>query len=207
LISWWNHSRPSEDNFLKSIASISQAYPRVSVEVVRTGGVASTHRPIVFFAATFCSAFRCGTTEDTLRQGEPQQVHGHRQYRLYWNFELVGGLLHRYGGGSVRPARPRVRQERQPVDLEERPSSGLREGLVLQLFATTQSVNVFFENIFRRIHPVHLSQIFSQNYFKRQKIWNRSVLRFSYCHLDELSSDVTSKNRSLLRFRIFSPQL
>ncbi|KAJ3619506.1 hypothetical protein MTP99_005183 [Tenebrio molitor] len=35
LISWWNHSRPSEDNFLKSIASISQAYPRVSVEVRR----------------------------------------------------------------------------------------------------------------------------------------------------------------------------
>ncbi|XP_063906501.1 5'-3' exonuclease PLD3-like isoform X2 [Zophobas morio] len=35
LISWWNHSRPSEDNFLKSIASINQAYPRVSIEVRR----------------------------------------------------------------------------------------------------------------------------------------------------------------------------
>lgn len=34
LISWWNHSRPSEDNFLKSLASINLAYPRVSIEVV-----------------------------------------------------------------------------------------------------------------------------------------------------------------------------
>lgn len=35
LISWWNHSRTSEDNFLRSIADINEAYPRVSIEVVR----------------------------------------------------------------------------------------------------------------------------------------------------------------------------
>lgn len=35
LISWWNHSRPSEDYFLRSLASIDKAYPGVSVEVVR----------------------------------------------------------------------------------------------------------------------------------------------------------------------------
>ncbi|KAF7278284.1 hypothetical protein GWI33_008637 [Rhynchophorus ferrugineus] len=35
LISKWNHSRPSEDNFLKSIASIDKLYPRVSIEVRR----------------------------------------------------------------------------------------------------------------------------------------------------------------------------
>lgn len=34
LISWWNHSRSSEDNFLRSIASINQAYPKVSIEIV-----------------------------------------------------------------------------------------------------------------------------------------------------------------------------
>ncbi|XP_008200312.2 5'-3' exonuclease PLD3 isoform X2 [Tribolium castaneum] len=35
LISWWNHSRSSEDNFLKSLASINLAYPRVLIEVRR----------------------------------------------------------------------------------------------------------------------------------------------------------------------------
>lgn len=35
LISQWNHSRPSEDNFLKSIISIDKSYPGVSVEVRR----------------------------------------------------------------------------------------------------------------------------------------------------------------------------
>lgn len=34
LISWWNHSRPSEDYFLRSLATINKAYPGVSVEVV-----------------------------------------------------------------------------------------------------------------------------------------------------------------------------
>lgn len=35
LISWWNHSRQSEDYFLKSLASIDKSYPGVSIEVVR----------------------------------------------------------------------------------------------------------------------------------------------------------------------------
>lgn len=35
LISLWNNSRPSEDYFLKSLASIDNAYPGVSVQVVR----------------------------------------------------------------------------------------------------------------------------------------------------------------------------
>ncbi|KAJ8938164.1 hypothetical protein NQ318_011929 [Aromia moschata] len=35
LISWWNHSRPSEDYFLRSIASVNKAYPGVSIEVRR----------------------------------------------------------------------------------------------------------------------------------------------------------------------------
>lgn len=34
LISYWNHSRPSEDKFLKSLASLNEAYPRVSIEIV-----------------------------------------------------------------------------------------------------------------------------------------------------------------------------
>ena len=34
LISWWNHSRPSEDYFLKSLADISNSYPKVSLEIV-----------------------------------------------------------------------------------------------------------------------------------------------------------------------------
>lgn len=36
LISWWNHSRPAEDKFLKSLAVISGSYPRVSFEIVST---------------------------------------------------------------------------------------------------------------------------------------------------------------------------
>lgn len=35
LISKWNHSRPAEDNFLKSLADVSKAYPGVSIEVRR----------------------------------------------------------------------------------------------------------------------------------------------------------------------------
>ncbi|XP_056630721.1 5'-3' exonuclease PLD3-like isoform X1 [Diorhabda sublineata] len=35
LISWWNHSRPSEDNFLKSLSDINNAYPGVSLEIRR----------------------------------------------------------------------------------------------------------------------------------------------------------------------------
>ncbi|KAJ8930749.1 hypothetical protein NQ314_016421 [Rhamnusium bicolor] len=35
LISWWNHSRPSEDYFLRSIASVNKAYSGVSIEVRR----------------------------------------------------------------------------------------------------------------------------------------------------------------------------
>ncbi|XP_019871035.1 5'-3' exonuclease PLD3 isoform X2 [Aethina tumida] len=35
LISQWNHSRPSEEYYLRSIASISGLYPRVSIEVRR----------------------------------------------------------------------------------------------------------------------------------------------------------------------------
>lgn len=34
LISWWKHSRKSADNFLKSLADISNSYPKVSIEVV-----------------------------------------------------------------------------------------------------------------------------------------------------------------------------
>lgn len=34
LISYWNHSSPSEDNFLKSLSSLSNVYKRVSIEVV-----------------------------------------------------------------------------------------------------------------------------------------------------------------------------
>lgn len=34
LISWWKHSRAAEDYFLKSLASLSNAYPNVDIEVV-----------------------------------------------------------------------------------------------------------------------------------------------------------------------------
>lgn len=43
LISWWNHSRPSEDYFLRSLASVDKAYPRVSIEVVRNYRNYNTH--------------------------------------------------------------------------------------------------------------------------------------------------------------------
>lgn len=36
LISWWNHSRTSEDHFLKSLADLTNSYKRVSIEVVST---------------------------------------------------------------------------------------------------------------------------------------------------------------------------
>uniref|UniRef100_A0A1E1WLW6 PLD phosphodiesterase domain-containing protein n=1 Tax=Pectinophora gossypiella TaxID=13191 RepID=A0A1E1WLW6_PECGO len=35
LISWWKHSRTAEDYFLRSLASLSQAYPRVDIQVKR----------------------------------------------------------------------------------------------------------------------------------------------------------------------------
>lgn len=34
LISWWNHSRPAEDFFLKSLADISNSFKRVNIQVV-----------------------------------------------------------------------------------------------------------------------------------------------------------------------------
>lgn len=34
LISYWNHSAPAEDNFLKSLSSLSNVYQKVSIEVV-----------------------------------------------------------------------------------------------------------------------------------------------------------------------------
>lgn len=34
LISWWKHSRPSEDYFLRSLAALSNAYRGVDIEVV-----------------------------------------------------------------------------------------------------------------------------------------------------------------------------
>lgn len=34
LISWWNHSRPAEDFFLRSLEALSQSYKGVSVQVV-----------------------------------------------------------------------------------------------------------------------------------------------------------------------------
>lgn len=35
LISWWNHSRPVEDYFLKSLESLSNKYNGVDIQVVR----------------------------------------------------------------------------------------------------------------------------------------------------------------------------
>lgn len=40
LISWWEHSRPAEDYFLRSLQSLSHAYPGVDVQVV---SVTHTH--------------------------------------------------------------------------------------------------------------------------------------------------------------------
>lgn len=34
LISYWNHSSPSEDYFLKSLSSLTNVYKGVSIEVV-----------------------------------------------------------------------------------------------------------------------------------------------------------------------------
>jgi phospholipase D3/4 len=84
LISWWNHSRPSEDNFLKSIASISQAYPRVSVEVVRTGGVASTYRPIVSLQRRFV------VPSDAEQRKIPYARVNHNKYMVTDNTAYIG---------------------------------------------------------------------------------------------------------------------
>ncbi|KAI5646069.1 phospholipase D3-like [Phthorimaea operculella] len=35
LISWWKHSQPAEDFFLRSLASIDRAYPKVDIQVKR----------------------------------------------------------------------------------------------------------------------------------------------------------------------------
>ncbi|GBP28445.1 Phospholipase D3 [Eumeta japonica] len=35
LISWWKHSRPSEENFLRSLAALADTYPRVDVQIKR----------------------------------------------------------------------------------------------------------------------------------------------------------------------------
>ncbi|XP_005179157.1 5'-3' exonuclease PLD3 [Musca domestica] len=35
LISWWKHSNPSEDNFLRSLQSLSQAMPHVDIQIKR----------------------------------------------------------------------------------------------------------------------------------------------------------------------------
>lgn len=34
LISYWNHSSPAEDNFLKSLTALANVYKKVSIEVV-----------------------------------------------------------------------------------------------------------------------------------------------------------------------------
>lgn len=34
LISWWKHSRTSEDNFLKSLVDLTDSYKNVKIEVV-----------------------------------------------------------------------------------------------------------------------------------------------------------------------------
>lgn len=34
LISYWNHSRPSEDYFLRSLTSIAESYKGVDIQVV-----------------------------------------------------------------------------------------------------------------------------------------------------------------------------
>lgn len=34
LISWWNHSKPSEDFFLRSLTALNNSYPGVDVQVV-----------------------------------------------------------------------------------------------------------------------------------------------------------------------------
>ncbi|KAI5646070.1 PLD-like domain-containing protein [Phthorimaea operculella] len=55
LISWWKHSQPAEDFFLRSLASIDRAYPKVDIQVV--GLYTSTSCPsAVSPAATFYSA-------------------------------------------------------------------------------------------------------------------------------------------------------
>lgn len=34
LISWWRHSNPSIDHFLRSLAALSDSYPRVDIQIV-----------------------------------------------------------------------------------------------------------------------------------------------------------------------------
>lgn len=48
LISYWNHSAPSEDNFLKSLMTLSNVYKKVSIEVVSNNFVLK-HLYLKFF--------------------------------------------------------------------------------------------------------------------------------------------------------------
>lgn len=68
LISYWNHSAPSEDNFLKSLSSLTNAYKKVSIEVVNrfyATIVCITNLPSA--AETFYSAVQSDATENTIR--------------------------------------------------------------------------------------------------------------------------------------------
>lgn len=72
LISYWNHSAPSEDNFLKSLSSLTNAYKKVSIEVVSIFYCAMVCIINYFFVAeTFHSSVKSNATENTLRESEP----------------------------------------------------------------------------------------------------------------------------------------
>lgn len=51
LISWWNHSRPAEDYFLRSLGELSDSYPSVDIQIVSNRNSLShfiTANPMIF---------------------------------------------------------------------------------------------------------------------------------------------------------------
>lgn len=63
LVSWWNHSAPSEDFFLRSIEALSDSYSGVDIHVVKYL-YAPQHRSNVdlfglFFFFPYAETFHC----------------------------------------------------------------------------------------------------------------------------------------------------
>lgn len=91
LISKWNHSRPSEDNFLKSLAELSGSYKGVDIQVVSNSNMKHLFLIIIYLflisETIYCASDR-RPKENSIREGKSQQIYGNRSSRLHWNEQL-----------------------------------------------------------------------------------------------------------------------
>lgn len=118
LISWWNHSRPAEDYFLRSLSELSDSYPGVDIQVVSHHYSPPPSKPCLqtisnlnLFAETIhCASYR-RSNENPIRSCQSQQIHGNWSCRLYWHVQLVRRLFHWYGRHWIRYWRNRTRNK------------------------------------------------------------------------------------------------